>query len=140
MMIRKINPDDLSSVLKIDEAVLTAHWPYQFYRDEIERDDSYCLCMEDLDKLIGFVIVRQVGDLLELLQIGVDRSAQGQGNGQKLFDAILKLNLNKPMMLEVHDENRQAIRFYKRNGFVKVGQRKHYYGANKHAVVMRKDI
>lgn len=140
MIVRKITENDLDSVLSIDESVLTAHWPLQFYSDEIKREDSYCLCIENLDQLLGFVIVRQIGDLLELLQIGVNQQDQGKGYGQQLFDAIINLNLQKPMMLEVHDENRQAIRFYKRNGFVKVGQRKHYYGANKHAIVMRKEI
>lgn len=47
---------------------------------------------------------------------------QGNGKAKKIFLAFLKKHKNKNIVLDVKKDNNRAIRFYKKNGFKKVGE------------------
>jgi ribosomal-protein-alanine N-acetyltransferase len=52
-----------------------------------------------------------------------------------LIKHIVELT-NKHIMLEVNENNKPAINFYKKNGFKIISVRKDYYGSNQNAIIM----
>jgi [ribosomal protein S18]-alanine N-acetyltransferase len=77
----------------------------------------------------GFAITRTVIDESELLLIAVDPSRAGQGMGNKLLDYVVTESATlgaKKLHVEVRADN-EALNFYSRRSFVKVGTRPNYY-------------
>ena len=82
-------------------------------------------------KIIGFVIFYHIIDEIEIIQIGIIKSYQRKNYGSSILNKIKKLNIKK-IFLEVSVHNSNAINFYLKNGFKKIGMRKGYYKGNKH--------
>ena len=78
-------------------------------------------------KIIGFVSFYHVKDEIEIIQIGIIKTCQRKNYGSLVINKIKKLNDVKKIFLEVSVENTQAINFYLKNGFKKIGIRKAYY-------------
>ena len=75
-------------------------------------------------KIIGFVIFYHVRDEIEIIQIGVTKSCQRKSYGSLIVNKIKKLKDIRKIFLEVSVDNTQAINFYLKNGFKKIGIRK----------------
>ena len=45
---------------------------------------------------------------------------QGDGSGKRVFKRFIKYNKGRDIVLSVRTENNRAIKFYKKNGFIKV--------------------
>ena len=80
-------------------------------------------------KIIGFTIFYHVSDEVEIIRIGITKSHQRKNYGTLIINKIKKLNV-KRIFIEVSVENSQAINFYIKNGFKKIGIRKDYYKWN----------
>ena len=85
-------------------------------------------------KIIGFVIFYHVKDEIEIIQIGIIKSCQRMNYGSSIINKIKRLNDIRKIFLEVSVENTQAINFYLKNGFKKIGIRKAYYKVNKQRI------
>ena len=81
-------------------------------------------------KIIGFVIFYHVKDEIEIIQICILKSYQRKNYGSLIIDKMKQLINIKKIFLEVSVENFQAINFYLKNGFKKIGIRKAYYKVN----------
>lgn len=78
----------------------------------------------------GFVLARAGGGEAEILTIGVDPAARGQGIGRRLLAAAAATALAAgadSLFLEVAKDNEEALRLYERFGFYLVGIRPAYY-------------
>ena len=85
-------------------------------------------------KIIGFVIFYRVKDEIEIIRICIIKSYQRKNYGSSIINKIKKLNDIRKIFLEVSVENTQAINFYLKNGFKKIGIRKNYYKLNQKKV------
>ena len=81
-------------------------------------------------KIIGFVTFYHVKDEIEIIQICILKSYQRKNYGTLIIDKMKQLINIKKIFLEVSVENSQAINFYLKNGFKKIGIRKAYYKVN----------
>ena len=81
-------------------------------------------------KIIGFVYFFHVKDEIEIIRICIIKSQQNKNYGSLLIDEIKKLKIKK-IFLEVSIENINAINFYLKNGFKKIGIRRGYYANQK---------
>ena len=81
-------------------------------------------------KIIGFVYFFHVKDEIEIIRICIIKSQQNKNYGSLLIDEIKKLKIKK-IFLEVSIENINAINFYLKNGFQRIGIRKGYYANQK---------
>lgn len=82
------------------------------------------------DTLLGFVEFSTVLDECELLNLAVDRAAQGRGLGRMLLQAMLEEARDAGCgrcLLEVRRSNDAAIALYVSEGFELDGIRKAYY-------------
>ena len=82
------------------------------------------------DRILGYMSFYQVIDEIEIIRIGIIKSYQRSSYGSLLIDEIKKLDVKK-IFLEVSVQNKEAINFYLKNGFQKIGIRKGYYANNK---------
>ena len=95
------------------------------------KEDTIKIWKISTTKIIGFVIFYHVRSEIEIIQIGIIKSCQRKNYGSIIVDKIKNLNDIKKIFLEVSVENTQAINFYLKNGFKKIGIRKAYYKLNK---------
>ena len=63
---------------------------------------------------------------------------QGNGMAKKIFVEFLKKHNNKNIFLDVKKDNKRAIKFYKKNGFKKVGTTK--FGDFQGIIMKRKKL
>ena len=95
-----------------------------------EMNESHVIWKIEKIKIIGFVCFFHVRDEIEIIKICIIKSHQRKNYGSILINEIKKLNIKK-IFLEVSIENVNAINFYLKNGFQKIGVRKGYYANGK---------
>lgn len=109
----------------------------QIARDLAQPDVVYYLAKQG-GTILGFLAVQQLVEDWEILQLAVQKDAQGQGIAGyllKRLDSFLGT-----VFLEVRASNRRAKRLYQRYGFVEIGKRKDYYhNPIEDAIVMKRE-
>ena len=90
----------------------------------------------------GFIVWRTVCDETEIITIGVNPAARGDGIATAMLTLMehkIKKAGVKKIFLEVSAENAPAIALYKKCGFIENGRRPKYYDGVD-AVLMKKEI
>lgn len=82
---------------------------------------------ENNGKTIGFISYSVIYDRAELEYIAVDEKYRGTKVSKELLKQLEKENISS-ISLEVNVLNKEAIKFYLKNGFKIVSTRKKYYG------------
>jgi len=151
ILIKSATEEHMSRILEIERDAISPPWTHDALLGEIYKDDSYfVVAVENTTepspcvRVVGFVVLRQVGDDAELLQVAVDRSARRRGVADMLMDAALeyaKAHLYKSMYLEVRNSNKAALALYSKHSFSLVRRRKAYYtNPVEDALVMSRDL
>ena len=98
-------------------------------------------------QLQGFLLLRVIENEAEILSLGVKTTVRRNGIGKYLIEQAKRfstLHQLKSILLEVAETNRNAVGFYKKQGFLKIGIRNNYYvfsGKNKkNAIIMHLPI
>ena len=99
-----------------------------------EMNASHVIWKIQKIKIIGFVYFFHVEDEIEIIRICIIKSQQNKNYGSLLIDEIKKLKIKK-IFLEVSTENINAINFYLKNGFHRIGIRKGYYANQKNSSI-----
>ena len=121
-MIRDFEYKDLEDVNKLLET-----FNYKIYKESFNNDFLRILIYED-ELIKGVLVYQYLYDRLEIEYIIVNQEYRNLGIATKL----LKFMENKykkinNVTLEVRESNKEAIRFYLKNGFKEVIKRKNYY-------------
>ena len=127
--------ENISQVFEIEKEAISPPWSLNALLDEINRSDSFFIvalegAQSNLPSLLGFAILRQVGDDGELLRIAAHKSSRRSGVGDLLMEAVLdfaKINKLASVFLEVRCSNTAAVRLYEKHGFSILRTRKDYY-------------
>jgi ribosomal-protein-alanine N-acetyltransferase len=146
--IEPAQPRDADAVAKLHAASFYRGWPRQDIEAYLADSDMPTLVACDpRRKIAGFIMLRVLGDDVELMTIAVDRKFQGKGVGAALLKASfedLMMTPVKRMILEVAADNPAAIKLYGKHGFKKLSERKRYYaranGEPATALVMARDL
>jgi [ribosomal protein S18]-alanine N-acetyltransferase len=80
--------------------------------------------------MLGFILVRAVGDEMEILNLAVDPDSRRQGIARRILThAIAEVRRADVtgVYLEVRESNSAARAFYSATGFTEQGRRKNYY-------------
>lgn len=85
----------------------------------------------------GFVAYKTVLDETEIKTICVLPASRKQGIASQLLAQLIAGQKGKTIFLEVEESNEAAINLYKKHGFETFSTRQNYYGAGRHAVLMR---
>ena len=125
MNISPVKKKEYSKLMKIEKSLFEE----QIFRDQLKNyinKGSIKTWKISTKKIIGFVCFYHVIDEVEIITIGIIKSHQRQRYGSLIINKMKELNIKK-IFIEVSVENSQAIKFYMKNGFKKIGIRKSYY-------------
>ena len=128
--IKEVKKVDLLKLIEIEKGI----FDYPAYLKDFEnyfKEDTIKIWKISTQKIIGFAIFYHIRDEIEIIQIGIIKSCQRKNYGSLIVNKIKKLKDIRKIFLEVSVENIQAINFYLKNGFKKIGIRKAYYKVNK---------
>ena len=129
--IEPAQPRDAEAVAKLHSSSFYRGWPKEDIAAYIMDTDTPSLVVCDQKrKVAGFVMLRLLGDDVELMTIAVDPKYRGKGVGAALMRACfedLLMTPSKRMILEVAADNPPAIKLYERLGFKKLSERQGYY-------------
>lgn len=135
-MIKKIL--DAKTVLKFKPEMSDFYINYNEQQlKQMLLSDHHIYGWFDDEKLIGYIIILDLKKEYELINIVVENNFQNKGIGQKLLlYTIENIIFNCKLFLEVNENNRKAISFYKEFGFIEIGRRKKYYHNKQDAILM----
>jgi ribosomal-protein-alanine N-acetyltransferase len=144
--LRDMTRADLPAVLELEEELFAPDtWTAAMYRDELARTDTrhYLVAVDDAGCVVGYAGLIAYPEEAHIATVGVTGSAQGQGIGAALLDALLTEadTRSQVVLLEVRADNEVAQGLYRRRGFAEIGRRRGYYqpsGAD--AVVMSREV
>ena len=88
-------------------------------------------------QIVGFLQFSWNETDCDIISIGVVKKLQKKNFGKKLVEYLKSLNF-KNIYVEVSVNNTNAIMFYQRLNFLKVGLRKKYYEKNKSDAILLK--
>ena len=130
-ILNEVNEKIISELINIYFSALSKfsfrNWSFQDFVDLINNGSSiFYYILNNI--IVGFSVVRFNEDFTEIIIIAVDSNYQKMKIGQNILNYII----NNPdfkgcMILDVAITNTNAINFYKKFGFKKIGQRKNYY-------------
>ena len=146
--IEPATPRDADAVAKLHAASFYRGWPRQDIEAYIIDPDTPTLVACDARrKVVGFAMLRILGDDVELMTIAVEPKYRGKGLGRALMQACfedLRMTPARRMILEVAADNPSAIRLYQKLGFTKLSERQGYYarpdGRPATALVMARNL
>ena len=128
--IKPVKKDDLLKLIEIEKDVFDYSASIEDFINYFNEDTIKI--WKVLDQIVvGFIVFYRVKDEIEIIKIGIMKSCQRKNCGSLIINKIKKLNNIRKIFLEVSIENTQAINFYLKNGFKKIGIRKAYYKVNK---------
>lgn len=143
LKIRKLEESDLSEVLEIAKQSFSIPWSLNSFKNELSNPHSILKVAELNGKIAGYIVVRKILDEAELLSIAVKPELRRKGIATALIEDVLDeiKNSVKSCFLEVRVSNTQAISFYEKKGFKKIGlRRKYYLFPEEDAIIMKLDI
>ncbi len=91
------------------------------------------------ERVMGFGGMMIVGDEAHLMNIAVEPSCRRSGIARSLLSQLILDVVDrgaKHLTLEVRADNDAALQLYRRFGLEPAGQRKNYYGVDRHAVIL----
>jgi len=101
------------------------------------------LVAEEGHRLVGHAVASLAGDVAELQRIAVAGDRRRGGVATALLDAVLALAADggaDRVLLEVREDNADALAFYAVRGFVEVDRRRCYYRDGAAAVVLQRPL
>ena len=128
--IKQVKKGDLLKLIEIDKDIFGCPASIKDFENYF-KEETIKIWKISTQKIIGFVIFYHVKNEIEIIQIGIMKSCQRKKYGSLIINKIKKLKDIRKIFLEVSVENTQAINFYLKNGFKKIGIRKAYYKLNK---------
>ena len=131
--IKEVKKGDLVKLIEIDKDIFDCPASIKDFENYFKKD-TIKIWKISTQKIIGFVIFYHVRDEIEIIQIGIMKLCQRKNYGSLIVNKIKKLKDIRKIFLEVSVENTQAINFYLKNGFKKIGIRKAYYKINKQRI------
>jgi ribosomal-protein-alanine N-acetyltransferase len=120
---------DLPRILEIERGAYGFPWSEGIFKDCLRV--GYCCWVVQHRRIIhGFGIMQIVSDEAHVLNLCIERGAQGQGLGRAMLRGLMDVAKDHGachVYLEVRPSNSVAICLYDSEGFKVVGSRRGYY-------------
>lgn len=132
-----VSRDELKQVLEISkEQFGSESWNAAQFESSLSSPSSFFFVAKELDEIVGFLVVQDNFDDINLLLIATKESFKRKGIGKALICALEKLN--KKIWLEVRESNTSAQKFYEFCKFTPKYVRKKYYSNGENAIIFEK--
>ena len=139
--IRTVRQDDIDAISLLEEASFNDPYP-SYFLSELARDNPETFLVFTLNnEIIGYGVVDHWEDHDHLISIAVLPDSRRKGFGEALLVELEKrLSKERPLRLEVRQNNLAAIQLYLKRGFTKIGLVEGYYGDGESAIIMEKRL
>ena len=143
--IRPMRDEDLAAVMAIERRAYAYPWSEGIFVDCL-RVPYVCEILEESRRVAGYAIMSLGGDEAHLLNLCIAESVRGRGLANLLLEHLMQRATGegvRVVYLEVRPSNLQAIRLYRRAGFVRIGARRNYYraaGGREDALVLARSL
>jgi len=141
VVIETATKDDVLRLLEIEREAISPPWSQDSLLSEICNGDTFFVTARFQGVIVGFAVLRKMGDDGELLQIDVGKDARRSGVADALMTDVMQYAKDsglKAVFLEVRESNAAAIALYKKHGADVVHSRKSYYNEPiEDALIMR---
>ncbi|BAB59156.1 N-terminal acetyltransferase complex subunit [ARD1] [Thermoplasma volcanium GSS1] len=138
--IREFSPKDIESVYRIAQTSLTEYYTQALILDLHREWPESFMVYTVAGSVVGFIVGSKYSRTeARILLFAVDERFRRMGVGSALMDAFLSLCREQNMLsvrLEVRTDNDEAIRFYKKYGFVITAMLPNYYSDSSNAYTM----
>lgn len=139
MEIRNMSINDLEKIKDILFSEFDNFWTYNVFKEELQNPNSQYFLAKISNEIVGFAGILKILDEIHITNIVTKISKRHQGIASSLLEKLItvsKLECATLITLEVNEFNTNAIKFYEKYNFKKLGLRKNYYGQNKNALIM----
>lgn len=138
--VRDARPADLPALVSLERSLFGAEaWDEESLRAELDGPGRRLLVVEDGPRVAAYASTMVLGEVADLLRIGVDPARQGRGLGGALLAAVVdhtRAAGAQRLLLEVAASNAAALALYGRAGLVEVDRRRGYYRDGVDALVL----
>ncbi len=122
---------DIKNAVKLEKECFSSPWSEKSFNDAISGGISYFIAAKSPDgEFLGYAGMYSAADEGYIYNIAVCKKYRLMGIGSKLLESLLehskKLGL-RFLSLEVRISNLNALKFYEKLGFKKLGIRKNFY-------------
>ena len=113
------------------------NWTFDSALQELNVSKSLIIYHEH--QLGAFLTFREYADRIEIMAVGTRQELLRQGYGTLIIERLKEYAAQRsvPLWLEVHENNQSAVKFYLKNHFFTINQRKSYYLDGGTALVMK---
>jgi len=105
-------------------------------KEEISSTDSVYNYI-DGEKILGYLEIRLVDGVVDIMNLFVNEEDRKKGVATALMNEMMNNEEYNRIMLEVNENNNQAIRLYNKLGFKEISIRERYYNTDS-AIIMEK--
>ena len=139
---------DIPEILTIERESFPTPWTEGMFAKELNSSHSLCICvrMNSGNKSIiaAYIIFWLIADEAHLHNLAVKKEYRRQGLAFMLLEAMKEIARQNEVVaqtLEVRESNIEAIKLYRKCGFVVKGVRPLYYtDTNEDALIMWADV
>ena len=146
VLIDRATEADLPAILALEETGFSAssRWVAASWSPELSGADHLVSAARAPDGVVlGVAAFQQIAEVADLNRVVVAASARGQGLGRALVAEGLAWAAERGaerMLLEVEWANEPALALYRGLGFAVISHRVNYYGTNRDALVMQREL
>ncbi len=124
--ITSITLKDLPKINKLENQLNLNETNLNFLKHTLLNENFKFVKLISGRQIVGFLQFSWNKSDCDIISIGIIKNLQKMGYGKKLIEYLISLNF-KNIFAEVSEKNKDAIIFYKKLNFLKVGLRKNYY-------------
>ena len=128
--VRPMNGGDIGQVVQMEKTCFSEPWSENLICSGLDsRLDTYFV-YADHDSILGYCVLRILGDEGEIQRIAVWPQYRRQGIARKLMDAMVNYARRRGVLavaLEVRESNEGARKLYDSYGFKQEAVRRGYY-------------
>ena len=112
----------------------SSSWDIKAFKSDA---DDYKYFVSKIDtEVFGYISYRVVLDEVEIMNVVTREDARNMGIASSLLSYLIRNVDASKFNLEVNENNKVAIKIYKKFGFMEVGERKNYYNNGKENAIL----
>ena len=124
--ISEVKLHDLIKINELENQLNLNKTKLNFFNQILLNENFKFIKLISERQIIGFLLFSWNKSDCDIISIGVVKKLQKIKHGKRLIEYIKNLNF-KNIYVEVSENNRDAIIFYQKLNFLKIGLRKKYY-------------
>lgn len=106
-------------------------------KKEIISDTDSVYNYMDGDIVLGYLEIRLVDGVIDIMNLFVNEEDRKKGIATSLMNEMMNSEEYNRIMLEVNENNHEALKLYNKLGFKEISLRDRYYGEDT-AIIMEK--